>query len=61
MRSAALATFLFIALAPTAVLAAGAGEYSGGGPSDEHFHPKGKPPSEHTLRVLEQSRFWALI
>ena len=22
----------------------------------EHFHPKGKPPSEHTLKVLEQAR-----
>ena len=22
----------------------------------EHFHPKGKPPSEHTIKVLEQSR-----
>ena len=21
-----------------------------------HFHPKGKPPSEHTLKVLEQAR-----
>ena len=24
-------------------------------PSD-HFHPKGKPPSEHTKRILEQAR-----
>ena len=22
----------------------------------EHFHPKGKPPSEHTLKVLEAAR-----
>ena len=22
----------------------------------EHFHPKGKPPSEHTLEVLRQAR-----
>jgi alkyl sulfatase BDS1-like metallo-beta-lactamase superfamily hydrolase len=21
----------------------------------EHFHPKGKPPSEHTLQVLKES------
>ena len=21
-----------------------------------HFHPKGKPPSEHTLRILEEAR-----
>jgi alkyl sulfatase BDS1-like metallo-beta-lactamase superfamily hydrolase len=23
---------------------------------DEHFHPKGKPPSEHTLKVIRQAR-----
>ncbi len=22
----------------------------------EHFHPKGKPPSEHTLKVLSDAR-----
>ncbi len=22
----------------------------------KHFHPKGKPPSEHTIKVLEQAR-----
>ena len=22
----------------------------------DHFHPKGKPPSEHTKRVLEEAR-----
>jgi len=22
----------------------------------EHFHPKGKPPSEHTLKILEEAR-----
>jgi alkyl sulfatase BDS1-like metallo-beta-lactamase superfamily hydrolase len=44
-------------LTPTAeAFAAGAGGYSGGAPPDEHFHPKGKPPSEHTLQVLEASR-----
>jgi len=26
------------------------------GDAAEHFHPKGKPPSEHTLKVLEQAR-----
>jgi alkyl sulfatase BDS1-like metallo-beta-lactamase superfamily hydrolase len=26
-----------------------------GGP-DEHFHPKGKPPSEHTIAVIEKAR-----
>ncbi|MBT8134297.1 MAG: hypothetical protein KJO03_07280, partial [Gammaproteobacteria bacterium] len=24
--------------------------------SSEHFHPKGKMPSEHTLKVLESAR-----
>jgi hypothetical protein len=57
MRTTVLAAFLFITFFPLgAALAAGAGEYSGGAPSDEHFHPKGKPPSEHTLKVLAQSR-----
>ena len=36
--------------------AAGAGDYAGGAPSDRHFHPKGKPPSEHTIKILEASR-----
>ena len=22
----------------------------------DHFHPKGKPPSAHTIKVLEQAR-----
>ncbi len=24
--------------------------------SDQHFHPKGKPPSEHTLEVIRKAR-----
>ena len=24
--------------------------------SDQHFHPKGKPPSEHTLKVIRKAR-----
>ena len=23
---------------------------------DEHFHPKGKPPSEHTLKIIREAR-----
>ena len=25
-------------------------------PADGHFHPKGKPPSEHTLEVIRQAK-----
>jgi len=43
-----------------------AGASSGGLPyaqsSDQHFHPKGKPPSKHTLEVIKKARetmpFW---
>ena len=39
------------------LLAAGgaAGEIQKVDPS-QHFHPKGKPPSEHTLKVLQKAR-----
>ena len=36
-------------------LAAGGGGYSGGASADSHFHPKGKPPSAHTLKVLQEA------
>jgi alkyl sulfatase BDS1-like metallo-beta-lactamase superfamily hydrolase len=39
----------------TGVMAAPAGSYSGGAASDRHFDPKGKPPSEHTLKVLSEA------
>ena len=28
----------------------------GAAPSADHFHPKGKAPSEHTLKVLAEAR-----
>ena len=49
-------SFATAALLGTAALAAGGGDYSGGAPSGSHFHPKGKPPSKHTIKVLEASR-----
>jgi len=52
-----LVILLIHAFLPSGVaLAAGAGGYSGGASSTEHFHPKGKPPSEHTLKVLEREK-----
>jgi linear primary-alkylsulfatase len=52
-----LVVLLILAFFPSgAAHAAGAGEYSGGGSSTEHFHPKGKPPSKHTLEILEQEK-----
>jgi alkyl sulfatase BDS1-like metallo-beta-lactamase superfamily hydrolase len=50
--------FLVATLASSAVAYAaggGAGNLQSIDP-DKHFHPKGKPPSEHTLSVLEQAR-----
>ncbi len=48
---------------PPAPPAEPAGEPSPAGAAEEtaqappgHFHPKGKPPSEHTLKVLEKER-----
>ena len=49
-------SFATAALLGTAALAAGGGDNSGGAPSDSHFDPKGKPPSKHTIKVLEASR-----
>ena len=43
-RSVALLTVLSLPLAGAALA------------QTEHFHPKGKPPSEHTLKVLGQER-----
>jgi alkyl sulfatase BDS1-like metallo-beta-lactamase superfamily hydrolase len=50
IRTALLTTAL-IALA--GITACGQGEDA---VATEHFHPKGKPPSEHTIAVLEQAK-----
>ncbi len=55
-RAKFLALLIFICL-PLYVQAAGKGYTSAGGaPADRHFHPKGKPPSKHTLEVLKQAK-----
>jgi alkyl sulfatase BDS1-like metallo-beta-lactamase superfamily hydrolase len=54
-----LLTFLIALAVPSLLLAAGgaAGEQVPYASSvDEHFHPKGKPPSAHTLAVIKAAR-----
>jgi alkyl sulfatase BDS1-like metallo-beta-lactamase superfamily hydrolase len=54
-----LLTFLIAFAVPSPLLAAGgaAGEQVPYASSvDEHFHPKGKPPSAHTLAVIKAAR-----
>ena len=59
----ALGAFFVITLALAASLP-GLAEAAGPGAStlpyaespDEHFHPLGKPPSEHTLKVIREAR-----
>ena len=61
-RSSLLAPIVMVLSFGMAVLpgstaqAAGGTGYAGGAPSDQHFHPKGKPPSEHTIKILEASK-----
>jgi alkyl sulfatase BDS1-like metallo-beta-lactamase superfamily hydrolase len=49
----AVGTLVSIALLTTAVISCSRDDANA---ATEHFHPKGKPPSEHTKHVLEQSR-----
>ena len=55
LRNLLLLTALVL---PLSVQAAGAGAVLSdpGASKGTHFHPKGKPPSEHTLKVLEAAR-----
>ena len=39
-----------------ALAASGGGEIAKVESIDEHFHPKGNPPSEHTLKVIRDAR-----
>ena len=51
------ATFLVTICLGTAALAAGGGaDMAATAAPDRHFDPKGKPPSEHTMKVLSQAR-----
>ena len=46
-------------VALTAILLAGCSPPDTSSPvetAEDHFHPKGKPPSEHTIRVLQEAR-----
>ncbi len=47
-----------IAIAGLAVAACSPSDDTSTSPgiAEDHFHPKGKPPSEHTIKVLEQAR-----
>jgi len=52
-------SFLLILSYGSAILAAGAGgdiKSDPGAMTGKHFHPKGKPPSEHTLKVLKRAQ-----
>lgn len=54
-----LSAFFIVLAVPPSLWAAGgaAGEQPSYAASvDEHFHPKGKPPSEHTLEVIKAAR-----
>ena len=47
------------AVALTAILLAACSPADTSSPAEaaeDHFHPKGKPPSEHTIRVLQEAR-----
>jgi alkyl sulfatase BDS1-like metallo-beta-lactamase superfamily hydrolase len=47
-------SFLLVIAYGSVALAAGAGQYVAGAPSDKHFDPLGKPPSAHTLKAIEK-------
>jgi len=44
------------AVTPSFLNEDGVARAQGAAPAEGHFHPKGKAPSEHTLRVLEEAR-----
>ena len=45
-----------LAFSGLAYAAGGAGGEIQKADPNQHFHPKGKPPSEHTLKVLQKAR-----
>lgn len=47
-----------IAIAGLAVAACSPSDDTSTSPdiAEDHFHPKGKPPSEHTIKVLKEAR-----
>lgn len=44
------------AVAPHLLMDEGTARAQGAAPAAGHFHPKGKPPSEHTLKILKDAR-----
>ena len=58
MKFIITAAFLTSVTYSVAALAAGGGAapIAPAVSSDQHFHPKGKMPSEHTLKILEAAR-----
>ena len=46
---------IFIQISATLVLAAFAYSPANSQSDFGHFHPKGKPPSEHTLKIFEEA------
>ena len=55
MRSSKTITLL-VTIVATAALNIGCQGIEDDSAQTGHFHPKGKPPSEHTIRVLDQAR-----
>ena len=55
-RIAGALAISFIAASQVFAAGGGAAPVSSSVPSDQHFHPKGKMPSEYTLKILEDAR-----
>jgi alkyl sulfatase BDS1-like metallo-beta-lactamase superfamily hydrolase len=55
LATACLSASLVLLAGSTAFAAGGGSEMAEKAPSDRHFHPKGKPPSTHTVDVLKQA------
>lgn len=55
MKKLLLFVLLTTIFVPLSVFGADAGYKSAGSaPGDRHFHPKGKPPSQHTIKAIKQ-------
>jgi alkyl sulfatase BDS1-like metallo-beta-lactamase superfamily hydrolase len=54
--SSIAAGLVFLLAAPLGFAAGGAGGEINYADPDTHFHPKGKPPSEHTLKIIRAAR-----
>jgi alkyl sulfatase BDS1-like metallo-beta-lactamase superfamily hydrolase len=52
--STTLACMIAVLLPLSAYAIYGTNASSGGAPGDRHFHPKGKPPSQHTIEAIKK-------